>query len=334
MKIFQSFPATEWQPKVAHGETVGFNPKTNKAPNGAKEIVHRLVFCRPCRGLVRLVLLPTVSPWAIFFRASGAVATQFAVAAIILFFAVGAMAQTTNVLSDAEIQGRQLAQQLCEMRPAENSTNMGVLEIRDSNNKTVEIPIGFRTVITKTNWQCVYNIHKLFGSKKNHPGWTSLVVTHYGGNPNRYQFYELPAEIAELEKPDYGAKILAGDQTAISFAGSDFWICDLGLEFLHWPEQKILPNPTSLCRGRAYKLLESTNPNPPANGYSRVDSWIDLETGGILQAEAYDANGKLLKIFEPKSFKKVNGQWELQGMEIRNVQTGSRTRIDFDLQTK
>jgi hypothetical protein len=29
----------------------------------------------------------------------------------------------------------------------------------------------------------------------------------------------------------------------------------------------------------------------------------------------------------------VNGQWELQEMEIRNVQTGSRTRLEFDLKS-
>jgi hypothetical protein len=115
------------------------------------------------------------------------------------------------------------------------------------------------------------------------------------------------------------------------FAGSDFWICDLGLEFFHWPAQKVLPKPTNLVRGRDYTLLESTNPNPSTNGYSRVLTWIDKETGGILQAEAYDASGRLLKEFAPKSFKKVNGQWELQEMEIRNVQTGSRTRLEFDL---
>jgi hypothetical protein len=115
------------------------------------------------------------------------------------------------------------------------------------------------------------------------------------------------------------------------FARSDFWLCDLGLEFFHWPAQKILPKTTNLKRGREYTLLESTNPNPPPNGYSRVLSWVDKESGGILAAEAYDAKGKLLKEFEPKSFKKVNGQWELQEMEIRNVQTGSRTRLEFDL---
>ena len=80
-------------------------------------------------------------------------------------------------------------------------------------------------------------------------------------------------------------------------------------------------------------VLESVNPDP-TNGYSRVDSWVDEETYGIVHAEAFDPKGKLLKVFDPRSFKKVNGQWELQGMEIRNVQTGSRTRIEFDLKNQ
>ena len=114
------------------------------------------------------------------------------------------------------------------------------------------------------------------------------------------------------------------------FAGSDFWMADLGLEFFHWPEQKILKH--EMRRGRACKVLESTNPSSTTNGYSRVVSWIDNESGGIVQAEAYDFKNKLLKEFAPKSFKKVNGHWELQEMEIRNVQTGSRTRLEVDLE--
>ena len=124
---------------------------------------------------------------------------------------------------------------------------------------------------------------------------------------------------------------LSDAEVSVPFANSDFWLCDLGLEFFHWPQQKILPKTTNLKRGREYTLLESTNPNPSTNGYSRVLSWIDKESGGILEAEAYDFHGKLLKDFAPKSFKKVNGQWELQEMEIRNLQTGSRTRLEFDL---
>jgi hypothetical protein len=137
---------------------------------------------------------------------------------------------------------------------------------------------------------------------------------HSDDQPDRYQFRESDLPENEIMAP---------------FAGSDFWIADLGLDFFHWPEQKILKH--EMRRGRACQVLESTNPDPTPAGYSRVVSWIDNETLGIVQAEAYDAKGDLLKEFYPKSFKKVNGQWELQEMEIRNDQTGSRTRLDFDL---
>ncbi|MGH7954148.1 MAG: outer membrane lipoprotein-sorting protein, partial [Limisphaerales bacterium] len=220
-----------------------------------------------------------------------------------------------------------LARQLCEMRPAENSTNNGILEIQNSKGKTVEIPIGFRVTITNTNWQSLYNMHKIFGSNKNRSGWTSLKVTHKDNNPNQYRFYEFFLNI----QIDPVITNLTSEQTMVPFANSDFWICDLGLEFFHWPEQKILPNPTNLKRGRSYTLLESTNPNPSTDGYSRVLSYIDKETGGILEAEAYDSRGKLLKEFYPKDVKKVDGQWQLQSMEMDNVQTGSRSWIKFDV---
>jgi hypothetical protein len=78
-------------------------------------------------------------------------------------------------------------------------------------------------------------------------------------------------------------------------------------------------------------VLESVNPLPTADGYSRVVTWIDRESSGVVHADAYDAAGKLLKEFEPKEFKKVSGQWQLSEMEIRNVQKNSRTTIVFQL---
>jgi hypothetical protein len=255
-------------------------------------------------------------------------ATPFALAAMILFFAIGATAQTTNTLSDAEIQGRQLAQILLEQRPTESFTNSGVLKIRDGKGKTIEIPTIFEASVTGTNWQSSYSIHKI-NTNENHAAWTALFVTHSDNAPNRYQFIKIFLEAEEFAPTNTN---LSSEQTMISFAGSDFWVADLGLEFLHWPEQKIMKKEFS--RGRGCVVLESTNPNPSTTGYSRVVSWIDEESYGIVHAEAYDAQNKLLKVFDPKSFKKVNGQWELQDMEIRNVQTGSRTRIEFDLKAK
>jgi hypothetical protein len=321
MNFSEPAQATEWRPKIAHGETVGFNSQKNKAPDGAKEKIRGLIFCRPGWGWkFFLGILPTVSPWATFCRASGALA------AIILFFAVGATSEPTNTLSDAEIQGRQLAQQLLEQRPATNLNQNGILKIRDKQGTATSIFASFETIVTADDWQTIYEAKPTINGVPH----TRLKIIHKNGKSNRYSLMEDDEHGLVNIRPLFSIN-LDGNQTMIPFAKSDFWIADLGLEFFHWPAQKVLPKPTNLVRGREYTLLESTNPNPSTNGYSRVLSWIDKETGGPLQAEAYDANGRLLKEFAPKSFKKVNGQWELQEMEIRNVQTGSRTRLEFDL---
>jgi len=152
-----------------------------------------------------------------------------------------------------------------------------------------------------------------------------LTMTHGGTKANYYML-----------KTDSGDSVrtqtFSGAETMTPFADSDFWVADLGLEFLHWPAQRVLKH--EMKRGQACKVLESTNPEPATSGYSRVVSWIDNDTLGIVQAEAFDAKGELLKEFAPKEFKKVNGQWQLQEMEIRNVQTGSRTRLEFNLENQ
>ncbi|HTB83153.1 MAG TPA: outer membrane lipoprotein-sorting protein [Candidatus Sulfotelmatobacter sp.] len=122
---------------------------------------------------------------------------------------------------------------------------------------------------------------------------------------------------------------MTGEETSCSFSESDFWFCDLGLEFFHWPAQKVLKK--DIHRSCGCTVLESTNPDPGTNGYSRVVSWVDDESLGIVEAYAYDRNGKQLKDFYPKDFKKINGQWQVQTLIMENVQTGSKSRIEFDL---
>ena len=264
----------------------------------------------------------------------------------ILLAASDASAKMTNDSVEAVIQGRQLAQHILEQRPAENFTNTGVLKIRDANGRTSEISIRCAVIVTATNWSAVYEAFLPNNTE-------TLTVVH----PANQLFRQLiaPGLPNDLPKsPDDLPKITGNINERIepfdtyqhegypgspglaatrarsaSFAESDFSVDDLRLEFFHWPEQRILKH--EMRRGRSCQVLESTNPHPSANGYSRVVSWIDNETLGIIQAEAYDAKGELLKEFYPKSFKKVNGQWELQEMEIRNDQTGSRTRLEFGL---
>jgi hypothetical protein len=242
---------------------------------------------------------------------------------LVLAFVAGAQ---TNSASDAEAQGQQLAQKILGQPPTESLTNMGVMKTRDANGGPTDYAIKFTILVTATNWSSVYEAAI---TNQNHvASEISLKIDHSGNRPNSYAWAahdSINSFTIERGMPYHAWR---GTEWFKPFPSSDFWAVDLGLEFLHWPDQKVIKK--EFMRGRGCMVLESANPVPETNGYSRVDSWIDEETLGIVHAEAYDANGKLLKVFDPKSFKKVNGQWELQDMEIRNVQTGSRTRIEFD----
>ncbi len=236
---------------------------------------------------------------------------RFVPVGLALLTALGAVAATTNELSDAEIQGRQLAQQLYYQPPATNFIQTGTLKIRDGKGVRTEMPVQFQMVVTEMNWLSNYQT-----TDTNHP--VKLVIVHSGGQPNSYRLFE-----------SGGQMDLGGARAMIPFAGSDFWLADFGLEFFHWPQQKVLKK--EVKRSRGCTVLESTNPNSSTNSYSRVVSWIDSENGGIVLAWAYDTNNKLFKEFYPKDFKKVNGQWQVGEMEIDNDRTGSRTRLEFDL---
>jgi len=280
--------------------------------------------------------------WTDFRPATGALA------ALVCFLAVGAAAETTNTLSDAEIQGRQLAQKIISAIPETNVWLNGLMKIKDGKGTNYnyffqfgtgrQIQLDTRIQNTSFVWLSTYvfgDTTNVFGavqsdSKISDEIATMIIIKHFD-SANFPVEYDMTRHWHLGPASDGIGQISDKDLSSSVYKQSDFWVADLGLEFFHWPAQKVLPNPTSVKRGRAYTLLESTNPNPATNGYSRVLSWIDKETGGILEAEAYDFNGRLLKDFAPKSFKKVNGQWELQEMEIRNVQTGSRTRLEFDL---
>jgi len=254
---------------------------------------------------------------------------MFAFASILLA-AVGAMAQTTNALSDTEIRGRQLVEQILEQHPTESFTNTGVLQIRDPRGQRSEIPVECKVKVTLTNanWMSIFEAKATNQSVR-------LLVIHGANHMNEYFCFTNSAEDIPIlgDIPMLGhlfsSHQLTGSQIMASFAGSDFWICDLGLEFFQWPDQKILKGET--MRGLFCRVLESTNPNPPTNGYSRVVTWIDNESLAIVQAKAYDAKGNLLKDFYPKDFKKVDGQWQVGSMDIYNVQTRSRTTLKFDL---
>ena len=234
-------------------------------------------------------------------------------------------AQAANKPGESSIvEGQALAAELRSEKPTENLEIKGVLKIRNANGKRVQVPFRYRIVVGETSWQGIYETQGgagLSGEK--------LVVVHTDDKFNRYLVSKA------LDNDSAGPVSLSGDKAMASFANSDFWLADLGLEFLHWPQQRIVEEAKiKMRKGRPCKVLESINPHQDAAGYTRVRSWIDTKTGKPILAEAYGPNNKLLKEFEVGNVTKVNGQWELKNMEMRNAQTDSQTVLEFKYEQK
>jgi hypothetical protein len=215
--------------------------------------------------------------------------------------------------------GHALAEHLRSAMPEENSKFHGRLIIK-SEGAPREIPIVCQVVLNPTNWETDYET-----AATAQAGAERLMVFHSTNGPNQYLYAQAASPSAVLPKPAPVSPLDA----SIPLAGSDFSLADLGLEFLHWPVQRQLKGEMRL--GQPCYVLESSNPQ--AREIVRVKSDIDKDTGGLLVANAYDAQGHVVKEFSlhGSSFKKVNGRWQLEKMEIRNKKTGSHTELKFDL---
>ena len=225
-------------------------------------------------------------------------------------------------------EGRELAIRLLSMTPKEELDGKAMLKRRDSKGKPLpDLHASFqahRPDVARTDeWIQFYQAINL------NPEATDVsrfVVFRKTGQPGEYAV--LTKENNSIDK----APRFKGNASMKSFAGSDFWLADFGFEFFNWKDQRLVEE--GMHRSQWCLIMESRNPNPQPGAYGLVKSWIDKDTLGLVQANAYDHDGKLLKVFKPKSFKKIKGQWHLEEMEIRNAQTRTRTTVTFDLRPK
>ena len=206
---------------------------------------------------------------------------------------------------------RALVNDLLSRKPEQNSTNTGTLKVRDGEDKRREVPVRFEVFSTPSGWVSVYEVFPDAKAQSER-----LVVTHADGKPNHYEWIK-----------GEETKALTGKDVLMPFAGSDFLASDLGLEFLHWPGQRVLKK--EMRRSQFCDVLESMNPEP--FGYKRVVSWIDADTGGIVHADAFNQRNEVFKEFDPTELKKINGQYQLEEMEIRDRKSGSHTWVKFNL---
>jgi hypothetical protein len=219
---------------------------------------------------------------------------------------LGAAAPPTRL--DDPVEGQKLARHVRSLMPNEAATFVGVLRLSRPGNPPHDVPITNKLIVGAESWTAEYVARGPGGPEE------TLQIKRLGERPNEYTW--------KREK----VLTLSGVEATNQFAGSDFALMDLGMEFLHWPQQVLLTR--EMRKGRGCDVLESRPERPGL--YARIVSWIDQETSGLLIAEAYDASGKLLKEFEVKGFKKVDGQWRVREMEIRNRQSKTATRLQFE----
>ena len=239
------------------------------------------------------------------------------IALLISWRAVSQLDQALPPAEQAEA-GQALAKKWRDALPAENAEYKGALKIRNSDGQTDSVPLTFKIIVGETSWQTVYE-----ASASARTAAQKLIIIHTPGKPNEYLF------AGGVKPGDAAGKPvrLTNDQAAVPFAGSDFWLMDLGLEFFHWPTQRLIK--TEMRAGQVTKVLESVNPHA-GGGYARVVTWLEKESGAPILAEAYGPDNKVLKQFSIKHVKKVAGHYQLQEMQIRNLRTDSRTRIEYD----
>ena len=120
-------------------------------------------------------------------------------------------------------EAKALVAEMLAEKPEQNSTNVGVLKIRNSEGNQHQIPLKIVTLITRTNWLQIYEASATPSSSA-----ITLTIVHTSENANQYF---LSSSANSAPKPLSPADLMA------PFAGSDFWIADLGYEFLHWPKQ-------------------------------------------------------------------------------------------------
>jgi len=240
-----------------------------------------------------------------------------------LTFAVLCCLLTTAAWAEVEadktvLEGRALAEELCSMAPLKDSSMTGTLYIRQDRKTEVSVPIEMKLIKGEHGWKSIYQTRNTNAAQM-----ISLTIIQSPGSLNSYELLS-----GTNEKPQE----IAHNTTGVPFAGSDFWISDLGLEFFRWKDQRVTKH--ELRRGQACLVLESKNTVPQPGTYAKVISWIDKDTLGIVRAEAYDQQGKLMKLFLPTKVKKVDGRYQIKEVEMRNEQTGLKSRLEFDLETE
>ena len=212
--------------------------------------------------------------------------------------------------------GEALAKRVREAMPPSDIEGRAILRTRERSGDWTEYDLRMSTrLVAIDRWRVNYVAKSREGEER------VLVIEHGRDRLPRYERRQGKSEQKVLSRGDAAS--------TKGYAGSEFSPLDLGLDFLHWPKQELVNHRITMRRSRPCFVIESSDPDYHGAPYTRVLSWIDREHLVIMRSEAYDISGKLLKTFEPDDVTKVNGEWRVKTVEIRNRSTKRKSELEF-----
>ncbi|HEY8241421.1 MAG TPA: outer membrane lipoprotein-sorting protein [Kiritimatiellia bacterium] len=152
-----------------------------------------------------------------------------------------------------------------------------------------------------------YTLRDAFGAALEH-----LAVTWNPGAGPEYRYF-VGDPLAATAVPELSAPV----------RGTDISWMDLSLSFLWWPDGTTVG--AEEVRSRACYVVDAPAPGGVFAGCKGARLWIDPQIHILLRADAYGTDGNVMRRMEVKSFKKINGRWVIQNIEIESYPSRHRT---------
>ena len=139
------------------------------------------------------------------------------------------------------------------------------------------------------------------------------------------------AWLSDASARSSGARAVTAAETFAPVAGTDLTLFDLQMPFLYW-EDFAFEGIAKVRSRPAYSFLLY----PPAElaavrpGLGAVRVALDTQFHALVQAELLDPKGRLLKSIAVLDLKKTGEQWLVKSIDLRNLATRDKTRIEFN----
>ena len=151
---------------------------------------------------------------------------------------------------------------------------------------------------------------------------TGPIIRYSFSNPAEQVQLRLGENSSRLDVvTDTGTEKLAASKLDQAIRGTGVTYEDLALQFLYWPNARVLGQEN--IRTRNCWKLQLRAPSRESQ-YSNVLLWIDKTSGALMRLEGYDWNGQLAKRFEVVSAQKIDNRWFLKQMRIEELQPGTK----------